>query len=79
MRGLVPSIHAQLQAGDLRLAPEDHALFRAGFELLATDNPELQVAWIQHVTVARERAVRRDASTFRSERQFLLRWLRGTG
>jgi len=77
IQGLIPAIHSQLQAGHLRLAPQDQALFSAGASLVDSTNTSIQLAWLQHITTARERAARRDQASFGAERQFLRRWLDG--
>ncbi len=75
LRQTLASIQHQLSMGPTHLAPADLQHFSRGQEVLDSNQPELQAAWLNNVIAARERAIRRDASTYRSERAGINRWL----
>jgi hypothetical protein len=77
LRLTLASIQHQLSLGSVHLARADLPHFNKGHDVLESDQPELQVAWLNNVIAARERAARRDASTYRSERAGINRWLQG--
>jgi hypothetical protein len=75
IRQTLTAIQHQLSLGPLTLAREDLPQFNRGRAVLESNQPELQAAWLHNVTIARDRAARRDVSTYRSERAGLSNWL----
>jgi hypothetical protein len=75
IRQTLTAIQHQLSLGPLTLAHADLPHFNRGQVVLESNQPELQAAWLYNVTAARDRAARRDVSTFRSERVGITNWL----
>ena len=71
-------IRAQYLRGPHGLAQRDHSLFSGPIEDIMLASILYCQKWLKRVETARDRAVRRQITTYSRERQALSTWLQGT-
>jgi hypothetical protein len=71
------AIRIKFQWGPHGLLQRDHGLFTGSVENILTTSIVYQQRWLQRVETARERATRRQLTTYNAERQAIAAWLHG--